>query len=403
MALTGVTTPGLDYGDQRASTQDLVDISDVMSQVLLDDTDFLSRIKIGAPAQQRTHYWVEDALNGYTFTLGNATANGIEDGDSTATIASMSASAGWVRAGMIFRNRDQGSQDAEDPELIQVTAVSSAQLTITRGYGGTTASSAHSAADTFVLVSAPKLESADVSDDITRQRTNGVNYTQIFERGLKMSGTTLPIRSAAVPDEWAYQLMMRMKEVRQEMALAVISGHQNSTSAEGSATEGRTLRGIREFVVDGSSTTSAAGADLTEALVNTQCKTIWDAGGFNDPSPDNFVLLCNSFQQQQVSAFSEAKIRIGEDSRKRGLYVNRYLTDLGRELLVVLDRFTPVEAIFILDMNRISLLPLVGRQMSFRRLAATGDHEKGQIVGEYTLEVRNAADAHRMLYYLTTS
>jgi hypothetical protein len=55
-----------------------------------------------------------------------------------------------------------------------------------------------------------------------------------------------------------------------------------------------------------------------------------------------------------------------------------------------------------LDSSRIQVLPLAGRSFHYRPLAATGDFEKGQLLGEYTLELRNEA-AHGVIRGLTTA
>ena len=42
-----------------------------------------------------------------------------------------------------------------------------------------------------------------------------------------------------------------------------------------------------------------------------------------------------------------------------------------------------------LDSSRTSVVPLKGRSFQFKPLAATGDYESGEVLGEYTLELRN--------------
>ena len=42
------------------------------------------------------------------------------------------------------------------------------------------------------------------------------------------------------------------------------------------------------------------------------------------------------------------------------------------------------------------MLPLAGRSFHYRPLASTGDFETGQVIGEYTLELRNES-AHAIV------
>jgi len=48
------------------------------------------------------------------------------------------------------------------------------------------------------------------------------------------------------------------------------------------------------------------------------------------------------------------------------------------------------------------VLPLTGRSFHFKPLASTGDYECGELIGEYTLELKNEA-AHGLSRNLTTS
>ena len=42
------------------------------------------------------------------------------------------------------------------------------------------------------------------------------------------------------------------------------------------------------------------------------------------------------------------------------------------------------------------VLPLAGRSFHYKPLAATGDYEAGEVIGEYTLELRNE-NAHGII------
>jgi len=46
------------------------------------------------------------------------------------------------------------------------------------------------------------------------------------------------------------------------------------------------------------------------------------------------------------------------------------------------------------------VLPLAGRSFGYRPLAALGDRESGQVIGEYTVEMRNE-NAHAIVRGLT--
>ena len=78
-----------------------------------------------------------------------------------------------------------------------------------------------------------------------------------------------------------------------------------------------------------------------------------------------------------------------------------YESDFG-VCRVILSRWVPQDTLLLLDSSRIEVMPLSGRSFHFKPLAATGDSQTGQVIGEYTLEMRNQ-NAHGVLSHLGLS
>jgi hypothetical protein len=93
--------------------------------------------------------------------------------------------------------------------------------------------------------------------------------------------------------------------------------------------------------------------------------------------------------------------RFAPDDAKFSNLVDVYESDFG-VCRVVLSRWVPPGSVLLLDSSRLSVMPLQGRSFNFKKLAATGDSEVGQVIGEYTLEMRNE-NAHAVLRNLATS
>ena len=81
--------------------------------------------------------------------------------------------------------------------------------------------------------------------------------------------------------------------------------------------------------------------------------------------------------------------------------VDVYESDFG-VCRVVMSRWVAPDTMLLLDSSRIDVMPLSGRSFHFKPLAAQGDAEIGQLIGEYTLELRNE-NAHAVLSGLGTS
>ena len=75
------------------------------------------------------------------------------------------------------------------------------------------------------------------------------------------------------------------------------------------------------------------------------------------------------------------------------------LKTLKETLMTLQNRSVDV---LLLDSSRIDVLPLAGRSFHYKPLASTGDFDAGEIIGEYTLELRNQS-AHGMITGLDVS
>ena len=81
--------------------------------------------------------------------------------------------------------------------------------------------------------------------------------------------------------------------------------------------------------------------------------------------------------------------------------VSIYESDFG-VCRIIASRWMPQDAALLLDSSRINVLPLAGRSFHFKPLSSSGDYECGQLIGEYTLEMKNEA-AHGLIKNLATS
>jgi len=78
--------------------------------------------------------------------------------------------------------------------------------------------------------------------------------------------------------------------------------------------------------------------------------------------------------------------------------VEVYESDFGTQR-VVMSRWLSDDKVLVLDSSRLKVVPLAGRSFTYQELAKGGDYLRGQIVGEYALELRNE-NAHGLLYNL---
>ncbi len=358
-----------------------LDLSDVLSAVLLADTFFLGRVKMGEAGTQTIHYWNEDSLNATVVT------NAASLDASEVTLNVGSAQGLRLRIGALLLDEAIGKT-----EVMQVTAISTDQITVTRGYGDSApVGETHAAAASYRIIGMPVQEgdSGVVDRSVVRQVKN--NVFQIFKREVEVSGTTKAIKSAGVPNEFNYQIAQRMLEIHRELGMSHLTGVKK---AAGSDTVYRTMDGVRNVVRIGGNVITTAEA-LGEDQVNALATLIWNDGGQAD------IAVGNEIQMSKFAELYKDKIRLAPSDKQVGRFITKFLTNKGVEIDLLTDRWAQKQDLLLLDSSRLSVHPLAGRAMHMEPLAKTGDADRAMIVGEYTQVTRNAADAHALHSGLT--
>lgn len=370
------------------------DVSDILGIVSPYETPLLDHLGDAPRAAHSTiHEWLEDTLLPNFDAINDSTYT---DADVDTTFV--------VDHGDRFRAGDliqvEGSK-----EVMLVTAISTHTLTVTRGYGGTTAEDLADGLKVNILGNAA-LEGADAPSARFTTRTRKKNYTQIFTAGVEVSGSQLASRKLAVEDEIDYQKQERLRELIRDLENCVINGVSAASTPQGDDSTRRSMKGIIPFI---SSNVFVSGTDfpdgetistvanyLDEEHVNTAMRNIWEQS-----SGQIDTIVCNGFQKRRINQFmSSSRGYDARNTRFRDM-VSVYESDFG-VCRVVLSRWVPADTVLLLDSSRIDVLPLAGRSFHFKKLASSGDAEVGQLIGEYTVEMRNE-NAHGLIRGLSTS
>ena len=107
------------------------------------------------------------------------------------------------------------------------------------------------------------------------------------------------------------------------------------------------------------------------------------------------TIVVGGQEKRAINQFvaSSRRFTAGADSYKD--LVSTYESDFG-VCRIVLSRYVPSGTVLLLDSSRIGVVPLAGRSFHYSPLARTGDSERGQVLGEYTLELRTES-AHGVI------
>jgi hypothetical protein len=384
MAFTGKATytAGANLPELAEDVSDLIGIVSPYETPLLD--------ALGDPMREATsthHEWLEDEL------LPNKDAindQAITDPDAETQFD--------VDNGSRFRAGDQ-IQVEGSKELMLVTAVNSDTLTVTRGYGGT---APENIADNQVIniLGNAALEGSDKPGARFTNRSRRGNYTQIFTATVEVSGTDVAASQLGLADELDYQKQERLRELIRDLENTVINGGEPTASQQGSDTVRRTMKGIipnlQTNVFNTGDSGFPTGNDLDEAKINYVLRQIWANSNGNVD-----LIVVGGFQKRRINGFVTSSRSYAAGDTKFTDLVNIYESDFGICRLVT-TRWLPQDAVLLLDSSRVSVLPLAGRSFYFKPLASGGDYECGELIGEYTVELKNEA-AHGLIRGLSVS
>lgn len=390
MAFTGKAT----FAGGSDLPEIVEDVSDVIGIVSPSETPLLDHLgDAKRPAFSTIHEWVEDSLLPNTDAV-NQTSFSPNATDATSITVFVGAR---FQVGDLVRPGNAA-------EVMQVTAVAGNVLTVVRRYGGTPASALSNLLKLTILGNAA-LEGADAGPTRFTTRVRKQNYTQIFAATVGVSGTAQAVRAYGVKDELDFQKQERLREMLRDLENCVINGTAPSASPQGSSTVRRSMNGIIRQIAsnafvpgqNGFPAGGGGGTDLTETLINTALRTVWDqsAAGID-------TIVVNGFQKRKINGFVGTALRhYTPRETKLSELIGVYESDFG-VCKVVLSRWMPQDTVLLLDSTRIQVMPLRGRSFQFKPLASAGDAIGGQVIGEYTLEFKNE-NAHALIRGLSTT
>lgn len=381
MALAGAT--GAASFDITAGTG-MLDLSNELAEVIrMDNTALLSRVGVsGFKSTQKTHKWNEDKLNANTDALNEA----LDASETDVDVVDGTK----FKIGTLFRFNERNKT-----EVCRVTAVSTNTLTVERGYGSTTGETHANGAEIMIIAHTKQESWKPNQEDWTQERSSGYNYHSIFGLGLAITYSRQNIDHAGIASEFAHQTAYRLKEIMRSLDSSLINSIRSAS--EGSDTDYGSMGGLIEYCSQSGGNVITTQRDLTEAVTNALYKLIWDdASG----SLSRGFILVGGALKRVISTFDQAYRRSDFDSRRAGFTVEKFLTDLGYELEVIVDPWMPDDMMIIGDLDRIKVGPLQSDGMRVENLARTGRLIEAMVTGQYTMEVRNATEAfgiHRNL------
>ena len=351
------------------------DVSDLVAFLAPFETPLLDVLgSSDRPATNVKHEWLEDTLNPTTDVVSTAVLSGTGQGGIDV------AHVTYFRVGDVIQI---------DKEVMMVASVSEVStLAVTRGYGAS-APAGHAAGATVTIIGNAALEGEETDEDRSTKLARKWNYCQIMKVGVKVSGTAQAVGWITTGDKLADAKLMRLRELLRDLEKTVVLG-RTDVATIGSDTGRRSMAGI----VCSLATNVMSAATLTESALGNLLLACYNHG-----NREVDLILAPPKQKRVISGWNSSRIHVTNDANAYRNVVEVYQSDFGTQR-VIMSRWLPDDMVLTLDSNRIKVVPLAGRSFRYEELAKGGDYVRGQLVGEYTLELRNE-QAHGVLTGLT--
>ena len=317
------------------------------------------------------------------------------DATSSATTAQALAAATTVsvvdgskfRAGMVIS--PEGSE-----EVLLVTAVSGNDLTVTRGFGGTTA--ADIASGTVLTIdSVGREENSLAQNDGIFQPDNMENYFQTMDTAVEFSRRALATLQYGNTNDLAFQISERIRQLTIQMDRALVRGRKAVATVGGDQV---TFTGGLRYFLDqtGAHNVDNSAAALTLDQINDLNQEVVARGGTTN------TIAVGLKQARKLSALVAANYssqRLAEWQADEGSLL-RLPSDLplvGNVNQIVVDTNLSDDELVIFDSGFVNVVPMAANNASesgaWQTKDATQngqDGERTRIIGDFAMEVRQS-------------
>lgn len=385
--MSGTISYATDFGGK------LEQVHKMLKAVADRDTKFLSMfLNLDEMVTNNKFEWVDKTLVGFKDTLSSAltTSTG-----TTITVASGTNAPKRYIDGLTLIL-------IEDEVLLvnsTITVVSNASsYNVTRAQQSTTASS-HANATEVMIVGNPRVEGFSAGRDDSQKGSRVFNYTQIFQREAKLTGTSQHVKSVGDEMKMSKQIADLTKEIVKELQMTLIYGLRSANDSTNYTD--RKMGGFQYWAKNGGTNTSAGGAAITKSMIEDVIETYLSNGG----DANKLCLAVPTRQQRKLNELKEARIIGGgmsQGEKNLNDFVNRYDFGSSAQVDVILLPDLRKDEVYFFQKDLISVHPMEGRAWITKPLPEDGDFVREMILGEFTAVFRNVRETLFRYYSLAT-
>ncbi len=352
----------------------------------------LSAVSMGVPRLAYEGYkmsWLDMRVDA-TYTTTSAS---VLVGATTIPVATGTGSK--FRAGMTL-------SPTASQEVILVTSVSGDDLTVVRGFGGTTAA-ALTSGQVLTIDSVGREENSTAALDGIFQPESIENYFQTMDTALDFSRRALSTLQFGNTNDLTFQLSERIRQLAIQMNRALVRGRRAVATIGGKDV---TYTGGLRFYTDqaGAIKTDNSASALTLDQINAVNAEIVARGGTSN------TIAVGLKQARKLSALVSANYssqRLGDWTADEGsiLTLPSDLPLVGNVNRIVVDTNLADDELMIFDSGMISVVPMNANNSkdsgAWRTMDSTQpgqDGESARVVGDFAMEVRQSKTHMARLY-----
>ena len=330
--------------------------------------------------------WMESQMTPMSWQVNDYTTP-----STIATIINFVSTTG-MRANMILRfvvtwtNEDVGNMQLK---ILEVTTSTSALCVL---YGGTTWTILQSTMTAKLMSEAVMENEKNIVGVDEWQPVMEYNHFQIFRNAVELSDTALNSAIYGNVNTLSEQLKGAFYKIRQQMSEQALRGRRVARTQG----ENGTFGGMFQYIdISWGNVIDAWGNALTPNIINNLVQLIVEDGGVAN------TLVCNINQARKISWFNVAGNNpvIAQDSTQAGSYVLKFISDIpvagGIVSNILLDEKMPNNAVELVDINRLALVPYANRWLKL--VPGTQPWQDGQTAilrWEYTMVVKDGKNSH---------
>ncbi len=384
--MSGTISYATDFGGK------LEQVHKMLSEITASgDTKFLNEfMNLEEMVTNNKFEWVDTTLVGFKDLLSSAltTSTG-----TTITVASgTNAPKRYIDGlSLIF---------IEDEVLLvnsTITVVTNASsYNVTRAQVGTTASS-HANASEVMLYANPRVEGFSAGRDDSQKGSRFYNYTQIFQREAKLSGTSQSIMSVGDEMKLSRQIKRLTQEIVKELQMTFINGLRYANDSTNYTD--RKMGGLRWAASTYGTNTDKSGQAIDKNFLEDVIETSLSNGA----APEKICLAASTRQQRRLNELQEKRVINGgvmQDSGNIKNYVKTYDFGSRAQISVMLVPDLRKDEVYFFQKGSISVHPMEKRAWVNKPLPEDGDFVREMILGEFTAVFRNPRETLYRYYGL---